>query len=39
MKNPFDQAQYNQTEDLQLIQEAVEGSSQALEKLIERPLH
>lgn len=39
MKNPFDQAQYNQTEDLQLIEEALEGSSQSLEQLIQRHQH
>lgn len=39
MQNPFDQTQYNQSEDLQLIKAALDGSSQALEKLIQRHQH
>jgi len=39
MKNPFADTNYDQSEDLQLIREALEGSGTALEHLIKKHQH
>ena len=39
MKNPFNDPAYNNSEDLRLISEALEGSAAALEQLVQRHQH
>jgi len=39
MKNPFSQEKYDHTEDVELINQALEGSAEALENLVKRHQH